>query len=60
MSSDTIRVSQIGAGYLASWHADALKAAPGVTLTAVCDLSFDGAQGLANEHVAEAFDSLEA
>ena len=31
-----IRVGLIGAGYIATWHADALKATPGVTVAAVC------------------------
>ncbi len=60
MSSDSIRVGLIGAGYIASWHADALRATPGVTLTAICDPSFGAAQGLANACGARAFDSLEA
>ncbi|WP_372837082.1 Gfo/Idh/MocA family oxidoreductase, partial [Puniceibacterium confluentis] len=59
MSSDTIRVGLIGAGYIATWHADALKATPGVTLTAVCDVSTGAAQGLAEACGAQAFGSVE-
>ncbi len=33
------RVGLIGAGYIADWHADALRATPGVRITAVCDPS---------------------
>lgn len=42
-----IRVGLIGAGYIAPWHADAIRATPGVTLTAVCDQSASAAAGLA-------------
>ena len=42
-----IRVGLIGAGYIAAWHADALKATDGVAVTAVCDLSESAARELA-------------
>ncbi|MCT4556936.1 MAG: NAD-dependent epimerase/dehydratase family protein [Pelagimonas sp.] len=42
-----IRVGLIGAGYIATWHADALKATPGVQITAVCDPNETAAKGLA-------------
>ena len=41
------RVGLIGAGYIATWHADALKATPGVRVAAVCDVSEGAARGLA-------------
>ena len=58
MASD-IKVGLIGAGYIAGWHADALRATPGVRLVAVCDLSRGAAEGLASAHGARAFDSVE-
>ena len=54
-----IRVGLIGAGYIASWHADALRATPGVSVTAVCDVSLSAAQGLAEGIGAQAFGSVE-
>lgn len=54
------RIGLIGAGYIASWHADALKTTPGVTITAVCDLSEPAAQALAEACGAQAFTSIEA
>lgn len=54
MSSD-MRVGLIGAGYIATWHGDALRATPGVQITAVCDLNEDAAQGLADGYGARAF-----
>lgn len=59
MSTDTIRVGLIGAGYIATWHADALKGTPGVEVTAVCDVSLTAAQGLALGYGAQAFGSVE-
>lgn len=59
MSKDPIRVGLIGAGYIATWHADALKGTEGVTLTAVCDVSMGAAQGLADAYGAQAFGSVE-
>ena len=47
MASSKIRVGLIGAGYIASWHADALRATDGVEITAVCDPSEAAAKGLA-------------
>lgn len=48
MASSKIRVGLIGAGYIASWHADALRATDGVEITAVCDPSLAAAKGLAD------------
>ncbi len=55
-----IRVGLIGAGYIATWHADALRATPGVALTAICDVSETAAQGMAEAYGLRAFGSVEA
>ena len=47
MASSKIRVGLIGAGYIASWHADALRATDGVEITAVCDPSVAAGKALA-------------
>ena len=54
-----IRTALIGAGYIADWHAEALKMTPGVALTAVCDLSQGAAEALASAHGAQAFTDLD-
>ncbi|WP_425097882.1 NAD-dependent epimerase/dehydratase family protein [Tropicibacter sp. S64] len=54
MSTET-RVGLIGAGYIATWHADALRATPGVRITAVCDLDETAANGLASSTGGKAF-----
>lgn len=59
MTRTPLRIGLIGAGYIASWHADALRAAPEVTVSAVCDPNLDLAEGLANSHGARAFASAE-
>jgi len=60
MTANTkIRVGVIGAGYIASWHADAIKATPGAQLVAVCDQSNDAAESLARGYGARAFVSVE-
>ncbi len=53
-----IRIGLIGAGYIATWHADALKATAGVEISAVCDVSAGAAQGLADAYGARAFTSV--
>lgn len=58
MSSD-IRVGLIGAGYIATWHADALTATSGVQVSAVCDLNEGAAKGLADAYGAQAFGAIE-
>jgi predicted dehydrogenase/nucleoside-diphosphate-sugar epimerase len=57
-ASPPIRIGLIGAGYIASWHADALKATPGVQITAICDRSRGAAEGLAATHGAQVFTSV--
>jgi len=60
MSDKPVRAALLGAGYIASWHADALKRARGVELTAVCDLSRGAAQDLADRYgAAHVFTSLD-
>ena len=53
-----VRVGLIGAGYIANWHADALRATPGVRVVAVCDPSSGAAQGLATPLGAQCFGSV--
>ncbi len=59
MASEDITIGLVGAGYIAGWHADALRMVPGVRLAAVCDPSRSAADALATAHGAQAFDSLE-
>ena len=59
MTTPPLRIGLIGAGYIAAWHADALRAVPGVELTAVCDPNLDLAEGLAAAHGARAFGDLD-
>jgi len=60
MAQKPIRVGIIGAGYIASWHADALRATPQARLTAVCDLSHGAAMALAEAHGAQVFTDVDA
>lgn len=53
------RVGIIGAGYIATWHADAIQATPGAQLVAVCDQSRSAAEDLARAHGAQAFGSVD-
>ncbi len=57
--SKTLNIGLIGAGYIAAWHADALKATPGVNVAAICDLSASVAQGLADAYGAKTFTSVD-
>lgn len=59
-SSNEIRVALLGAGYIAPWHADAVRAIPGLRLVAVCDRSEAAARKLAGSYMIEAFTDLEA
>lgn len=47
------RVGLVGAGFIADWHASALKRVPNAKLIAVCDLARARAEALAAEHGAE-------
>ncbi len=60
MTQAPIRVGLVGAGYIASWHADALAAVPGASLAAVCDPAVTAAKALAEPRGAVAYASLEA
>ncbi|MFP4328166.1 MAG: NAD-dependent epimerase/dehydratase family protein [Paracoccaceae bacterium] len=53
--TDPIRAGLIGAGYIAGWHADAIRTTPGAQLTAICDSSASAAQGLAEATGARGF-----
>lgn len=58
-ASKQTRVGIIGAGYIATWHADAIKATPGAQLVAVCDQSKGAAEDLARAHGVQAFGSVD-
>lgn len=58
-SAADLRVGILGAGYIAPWHADAIRATPGLRLAAVCDRSEGAAAGLASVHGVASFTDLE-
>ncbi|MEP5152399.1 NAD-dependent epimerase/dehydratase family protein [Planktotalea sp.] len=58
--STPLRAGIIGAGYIATWHADAIKQTHGVELAAVCDLSESAARDLAEPRGAEVFTDVDA
>ncbi|NNE39496.1 MAG: NAD-dependent epimerase/dehydratase family protein [Marinicaulis sp.] len=47
MNSEKIRVGLLGAGYISSWHLNALKRNSDVEVVAVCDLSESAAHAIA-------------
>ena len=53
-----IRVGLIGAGYIATWHAEALKATSGVQISAICDRDQGAAEGLAAAYCATGYTSV--
>ena len=57
-NTSPIRVAIVGAGYIATWHADALKATPQTQVTAVVDPNLGAAEALAGAHGALALGSL--
>lgn len=59
MSQNPIRVGLIGAGYIATWHANALRATKDVALTAICDVSPAAASDFAGTYGIQAFNSVE-
>ena len=59
MSAKPVRAGLVGAGYIATWHADAIRATAGVELAAVCDLSSAAASELATTYGVEAFTSVQ-
>lgn len=59
MAQDKIRVGIIGAGYIATWHADALKASPEAELACICDVSRAVAEDMGTAYGVPAFASVE-
>lgn len=59
MSQNPIRVGLIGAGYIATWHANALRATKEAALTAICDVSPAAASDFAGTYGIQAFNSIE-
>lgn len=59
MTQTPIRTAIIGAGYIADWHAEALKVTQGAELTAVCDLSSSSAEAFAAARGITAFTDLD-
>lgn len=59
MFKNPIRVGLIGAGYIATWHANALRATKGVALTSICDVSPAAASDFAGTYGIQAFNSIE-
>lgn len=55
-----IRTGFLGAGYIASWHAEALARRSDMRLVAVADPALSAAEALAGAHGATAYSSLEA
>ncbi|NAZ38097.1 NAD-dependent epimerase/dehydratase family protein [Rubellimicrobium sp. CFH 75288] len=53
-----IRVGFVGAGYIADWHAEALRRVPGAVLAGVHDADPDAAARLADGRGVPAFESL--
>jgi predicted dehydrogenase/nucleoside-diphosphate-sugar epimerase len=60
MAENDLRAGIVGAGYIAAWHADAIRATKGVKVAAVCDVSRNAAEELASGLGVPAFTSLEA
>ena len=58
--STETRVALVGAGYISAWHADAIRAQPGVRLVAVCDRSETAARKLASAYGIDWYTDLEA
>nr|WP_166418590.1 NAD-dependent epimerase/dehydratase family protein [Cochlodiniinecator piscidefendens] len=54
-----IRIGLVGAGYIADWHADAIRMTDGASVAAICDPALGAAQALAAKHGAPTFSSLE-
>jgi len=59
MTKSSSAVALLGAGYIASWHAEALKRVKGARVSAVCDLSQSAAESLAETPGAKAYSSLD-
>lgn len=59
MVQTQLRAGIIGAGYIATWHADTIKALPNAQLAAVCDVSAGAAEALAAGYGATAYNDLD-
>ncbi|MDA7429907.1 NAD-dependent epimerase/dehydratase family protein [Primorskyibacter aestuariivivens] len=55
----TLRTGIIGAGYIATWHGDAVRNTGAARVTAVCDVSRGAAEGLAAAHGAQVFTDVQ-
>lgn len=60
MAKAPLRVGIVGAGYIATWHADLIKALSGVDLVAICDMSPGAADALARSYGARAYTDFDA
>lgn len=56
--SGAIKVGLIGAGYIATWHADAIRACPDAELACICDVSATAAKGMAEGYGVAAYTSV--
>ncbi|MGH1355055.1 MAG: NAD-dependent epimerase/dehydratase family protein [Thalassovita sp.] len=52
------KVGLIGAGYIATWHADAIRACKDAELAAICDVSASVAQSMAQGYGVAAYSSV--
>jgi predicted dehydrogenase/nucleoside-diphosphate-sugar epimerase len=52
------KVGLIGAGYIATWHADAIRACKDAQLVAICDVSASAAEGMAAGYGVAAYTSI--
>ena len=60
-ANQLLNVGFLGTGYIADWHAKALRSVPNASLTAVCDRDVARARAFAARHrVARIHPSLEA
>ncbi|MEZ5893833.1 MAG: NAD-dependent epimerase/dehydratase family protein [Parvularculaceae bacterium] len=59
MQGRPVKAALLGAGYISTWHAEALRRVSGVEVAAVCDLSRGAAEALAARYGAKAFTSLD-
>lgn len=59
MATVPLRVGLIGAGFIATWHAQTINSLAGVKLIAVCDKSASAATTLADQFGAKAYTDLD-
>ncbi len=59
MTGSSTKIGLIGAGYIASWHAEAIQATPGIEVAAICDRNLGAAEALAAGFGALSFGSVE-